>query len=202
MYEQFRQKFKDFGVISTQEIEKVYPYFDLKNLVNWQKKGYLVKLRNKFYFFKDTHIEESFLYFIANKIYGPSYISMESALDYYGVIPEGVYNIQSITTRRTNKFKNTLGNFVFQTIKKDLFFGYQLVKKGNVTFKIALLEKVVLDFLYLRHDIEDIQSFESLRWNKEILKRLDEAVLQNYLELYDSPKMNIKVRNLKKYMYA
>jgi len=49
MYEQFRQNFRHFVVISLQEIRKVFPDFDTKNLVNWQKKGYIIRLQNKFY---------------------------------------------------------------------------------------------------------------------------------------------------------
>jgi predicted transcriptional regulator of viral defense system len=169
MYEKFRQAFGTFVVISLKEIFKVFPDFDTKNLVNWQKKGYVIRLRNQYYMLSESKIDEDCLFYVSNKIYSPSYVSMESALDFYGVIPEGVYSIQGVSTRKTNTFSSKLGLFNYQSIRKELYFGYQLVKQGSATFRIASLEKGVLDFLYLRSDIDDYDSFEALRWNKDVL---------------------------------
>jgi predicted transcriptional regulator of viral defense system len=94
---------------------------------------------------------------------------MESALNYHGIIPEGVYSVQSVSTRKTNKFTSKVGVFNYQTIKKELYFGYQLVTLELNTYRMASLEKAVLDFLYLRSDINDYESLEALRWNKEAL---------------------------------
>src|SRR3989338_6477780 len=58
--------------------------------------GLFVKLRNNFYMLKDSNPSH---YFIANKLYQPSYISLESALSYYGIIPETVYCITSVTAK-------------------------------------------------------------------------------------------------------
>ncbi|MBK8053139.1 MAG: hypothetical protein IPK35_07690 [Saprospiraceae bacterium] len=202
MYENFRNNFKQFVVITPQEISKVYPFFNAKNLVNWQKKGYLIKLRNNYYLLSETMIDEYKLYFIANKMYSPSYVSMESALNYHGIIPEGVYRIQSVSTRKTNLFDTKVGIFNYQTIKKELFFGYCLVDHETTTFKIASIEKAVLDFLYLRTDIRDYYSIKALRWNKDVLKGMDKILLQEYLNLFCSPVLNHRINLLKKYLDA
>jgi predicted transcriptional regulator of viral defense system len=200
MYENFRRNFENFIVISSKEIEKVYPHFDAKNLINWQKKDYLIKLRNKYYLLAENKITEEKLYNIANKIYYPSYVSMESALNYHNIIPEGVYSIQSVTTRKTNSFTTKVGIFNYQTIKKELYFGYLLIKNNN--FRMASKEKAILDFLYLRTDISDYESFEALRWNKDILKNLNNTLLSDYLNLYNSPTLNQKIKFLQQYTNA
>ena len=202
MYQRFRQNLIELPVITLTEISKSFPDFDTKNLVNWQKKGYLIKLRNGYYLFSETATDEYRLFQIANKLYDPSYVSMESALNYYGIIPEAVYSIQSISTRKTTAFSNKLGTFNYRTIKKALYFGYHLVIHEATTFRMASREKAILDFLYLRPDISHYLSFEALRWNREELLLIDESKLQKYSELYDSPTLNKKLEFLKTYLHA
>ena len=202
MYQQFRHSLSEFPVISLPDIHKAFPDFDTKNLVNWQKKGYLTKLRNGFYLFSEARVDEYRLFQIANKLYNPSYVSMESALNYYGIIPEAVYSIESVSTRKTNAFTTTLGTFHYRTIKKQRYFGYHLVPQGATTFRMASREKAVLDFLYLRPDIGDYPAFEALRWNREELQHINADKLRDYLSLYDSPTLNKKIQFLNTYLHA
>src|SRR5690606_22192554 len=58
---------------------------------------------------------------IANHLYGPSYISLESALSYYGLIPERVYNVRSVTAKRARKYSTPLGAFEYRTVPADYF---------------------------------------------------------------------------------
>jgi predicted transcriptional regulator of viral defense system len=202
MFNLFRQKFKPTEVISVNEIRKVFPNFDTKNLVNWQKKGYITKIKNLYYIYSDEVIDELKLFYISNKIYNPSYVSMESALSYYGIIPEGVYSIQSITTLKTNSFNTKIGSFNYQNVKKQLFFGYKLVKNENNLFRIARIEKAIIDFLYLSPYIKDYVSFESLRWNKQMLLKVDSKIMESYLETVNSHTLNKKINFLKEYINA
>jgi predicted transcriptional regulator of viral defense system len=202
MFQQFRQQFNEFPIITLRDIQKSFPGFDSKNLINWQKKGFLIKLRNGYYLLTESKIDEFRLYQIANKLYEPSYISLESALNFYGIIPEGVYQIQSVSTLKTEKFATGVGTFNYRTIKKELYFGYSLVTKNNCTFRMATGEKAVLDFLYLRSDIDNYLSFESLRWNRTELQQINENILRDYLGLYNSPKLNKKIEFLKAYLNA
>lgn len=202
MYIRFQQIMAFFPVFSTSDIEKAFPIFDKKALVYWQKKHYLTKIRNGYYFFNSTQIEESFLFFTANKIYNPSYISFECALSFYGIIPEGVFMMTSATSLKTAIFNTPNGKFQYKKIKSNLFFGYKIINLDKYSFKIAELEKVILDMLYLNESLDSIESFESLRWNKEELKKINFEKLSNYQLLFYSNALNKRVNHLMKYIYA
>ena len=81
---------------------------------------------------------------IANFLYQPSYISLETALSFYGILAQFVYSITSITTQKTQKFIVSDKEYTYSQIKKDFYWGY--VKKDN--FLIASPEKALLDALY------------------------------------------------------
>ena len=86
---------------------------------------------------------------IANKLYQPSYISFETALSYYNIIPETVYVVTSVTTKRTKELSVQNSVFKYYKIKKNLFFGYQPQKVKGKTILIAEKEKALLDYVYL-----------------------------------------------------
>lgn len=86
---------------------------------------------------------------IANYLWRPSYISFETALSYHGIIPETVYAITSATTGPTKEFDVESQLYKFYQIKRNLFFGYELVRIGSSTVLIADREKALLDYLYL-----------------------------------------------------
>src|SRR3989338_6658324 len=102
---EFKQNLKDFITFNLQDIRKIEPGFDLRRLSEWQRKGYIQKLRRGYYIFSDIALNEEKLFLVANRLYGPSYVSLEMALSFYGLIPEGVYALTSITTRKTEHFK-------------------------------------------------------------------------------------------------
>lgn len=164
-YRQFYDEMNAFPVFSIREIEKHFPDFDSRRLVEWQEKGYIQKLRNRFYFFTGNTVNERYLFFAANELYSPSYVSLESALSWYGFIPEGVFQVTSCSSRKTQSFETPLGSFDYRHIKPALFFGYQLEEWNNHHFAIAEPEKTVIDYLYLHHEIGEPDDFESLRWN-------------------------------------
>jgi len=109
------------------------------------KSGLFLKLRNGFYMLKDSNPS---LFFIANKLYEPSYISLNAALSHYNIIPEVVYAATSITTKAFREFNTPKGDFIYQRIKKEAFTGYslKLIDKDNVL--IAEPEKALADYLY------------------------------------------------------
>lgn len=83
---------------------------------------------------------------VANFIYAPSYVSLESALSYYGIVDQVPYQITSITPRKTKEFEVGAKTFAYAHIKQELFCGY---KKEENRFLIAEPKKAVFDFLYL-----------------------------------------------------
>ena len=87
-YLDLKTQLKDFLVFSIKDIEKVDLSFHKQRLSEWQKKSYVKKIRQGFYIFADLEINEKTLFTIANRIYEPSYISLEMALSIYGLIPK------------------------------------------------------------------------------------------------------------------
>ncbi|NUO01140.1 MAG: hypothetical protein HUU01_11055 [Saprospiraceae bacterium] len=200
-FQEFRNTFHSQKVFSTGDIAKEWPDFNYVNLVNWQDKGYLLKLRNTWYAFPDTLKSKSDLFLLANRIHKPSYISLETALRYYNFIPESVFSIISITTAKPAEWQTLVGHFVYRSVQPRLFFGYQPVEKQHLTFNMADPEKTLLDLLYFNPNLTDIPDFEGLRLNREeITRRLDLAKLTNYLMHIDSPALKKRWQALKKFL--
>jgi len=199
---QFQKRLSLFRVFSTKDIEMLMPDFNKMNLVNWQKKNYILKLRNGLYRFSGLTQDELELFFIANKIYRPSYVSLDTALSYYGLIPEGVFSIQSITTLKTNTFTNSTGSFRYHNIKENVFIGYQLLPGTQSVIRIASPEKAILDWFYLRMDIQSVEDIESARLNVSLLNEMvDFEKLENLGLLFQSKKIMRKIRMLKEFIY-
>ncbi|MCF6241604.1 MAG: hypothetical protein L3J74_09695 [Bacteroidales bacterium] len=199
----FKSRFDKYPVFSNQEINKQFPNFNKMNLYHWQQKKYILKLRNNWYTFKHQKSDEYFLFYVANKIYNPSYISLESALTYYGLIPEASFSITSVSTLKTMIFSNNLANFYYASIKKEYFFAYRLIKHNQQVIKIADKEKAILDFLYLRKNIKTKEDIESLRLNKVLINEsLNFQKMFNYLEIFKSKTLDKKIHLLKKIVDA
>ena len=84
---------------------------------------------------------------------------MQYALSYYGLIPEAVYGIISVTTKKTRTFKSEFGVFTYKSIKNDLFTGYEMKKFNGKEYNFATPEKALFDLLYYL-DIVDIEELE------------------------------------------
>ena len=192
---------KDFVVFSIQDIEKADPSFHKQRLSEWQKKGYIKKIRQGFYIFSDTEINEQILFLIANAINQPSYISLEMAFSLYGLIPEAVYAITSVTSQKTNNFKTSLGNFTYTHIKPALLFGYELREFNAHRYMVAEIEKAVLDYLYVHHDIKARKDFEGLRFNAtEFKARADMNRFKRYELAFDNKALSTRVNEFLNYI--
>lgn len=86
---------------------------------------------------------------IANKIYQPSYISFETALSYYNIIPEVVYTLTSATTKGTKDLEVQDTHYKYFKLKKELFFGYKPIVIQQKMVLMADKEKALLDYIYL-----------------------------------------------------
>jgi len=86
---------------------------------------------------------------IANHLYGPSYVSLETALSFYGIIPERTETMRSITFKRSKKFKTSLGLFEYQSIPSKIYpIGFrQEFVQDNYAYLIATPEKALCDLL-------------------------------------------------------
>ena len=202
MYIEFKNQFDKRPLISLVEIQKAFPKLDKRRLTEWNKKGYVENVKRGFYRFTDKPMNQGTVYFIANKIYNPSYISLESALTYYQIIPEAVFSVTSISSLNTTKLNSSVGNLTYNHLKENLFFGYELIELNGLTIAFASPEKAILDYLYLHSNLISIEDFEGLRWNKEVLKTVDFQRFYDYLQLFNSKRVSRRFQLLLKYIHA
>ncbi|HUX84013.1 MAG TPA: hypothetical protein VMV20_02185 [Chitinophagaceae bacterium] len=188
-------------LISLIDIKMVFPDFDTKRLVEWQKRGLIRKLINKWYLFSEVQVTGHLLFRIANCLHRPSYISLESALSYYSLIPEAVFAPQSVSTRRTISYFTDLGQFNYKTIRPAFYFGYEVLVLEGFPVLIAGMEKALLDYLYLNPGVRSMDDLLALRWNRiELESRLDVEKLDRFTGLMDSPALKRRVNLLKKFI--
>ncbi len=191
-YPRFRNTLSRFPVFSLSDIRMIAPSFDRRRLSEWQEKDYIRKIIKGFYYFADHELDEARLLHIANKIYRPSYISFETALSRYHLIPESVYAVTSASTRRTYEFDTPISRCPYRTIHRRLYFGYR-IEPGSVN--MAFMEKALLDHFYLNSSLRTEDDFISLRINREALfEQLDEDRLQHYLERFARRALKSRIR--------
>lgn len=156
----------------------------------WVKKGYLVHLKNGIYAFR-REMEKVRGEDVAFLLCQPSYLSLESALAWYGFIPEIVYAYTSVTARVTRTFENTWGRFIYRHVKSDLYWGYVEMKTEQGPYLLAEPEKALLDYFYLNlARINTEVDFDSIRLNEEEMgKTLDKDKFMKYLKVFGVKKM-------------
>lgn len=133
-------------------------------------------------------------YLLAESIYGPSYLSFEFALSYYGLIPETVYTFTSATFEKKKKKKYTtpMGTFTYRDIPSRAYpYGVKVVREGEYFYKIATAEKAICDQLYKTKAIANYKElqdllFADLRIDKEELKKLNVEDIALLSEKYGS----------------
>ena len=173
--------------------------FDRNNLTRWCHKGLLVKLRNGHYAFPKYRQVPGFARYVAGQIYSPSYISLHSALSFYGIIPEEVVQLTSVSTLKTATFKNEFGTFQYQNVKESLFFGYEIkpLADGRGVL-MATPEKAILDLLYLNSYYMTEQDMEELRLDEDYLQNdLDSERLFDYASRFASKSLDRRLTLLK-----
>ena len=164
----------------------------------WVKDGRIIRLHKGIYALAEPYrkvIPEPFC--IANSLKSASYVSLHSALSWYGMIPEFVPAVTSITTGRPQTIETPLGRFEFRHVSKKYFWGYQQVelKFGQTAF-IACPEKALLDLIYLTGGGNDIEFIEELRLQN--FEQINRAVLREFVERLQSPKLNRALDNIER----
>lgn len=201
-YIEVKQELKDFITISGRDILKHDPDFHIQRLSEWQDKGYLQKISKGYYIFSDLKINEQTLFIIANNIFDPSYVSLEMALSYYGLIPESVYEITSVTSRKSYKVLSSVGRFSYHHIKPELMFGYKLVSFGDHCFKMAEVEKAILDYFHMNSRLANEGEFEELRINQELfLEKVDLEKMNRYLAEFKNKSLEKRISKFMKFIY-
>ena len=203
-FRDFETRMQFLPAFNLNDVRKFDPGFHREQLSDWLGREYIKPLAGGYYLLADIQVDESTLFMLANKIYEPSYVSLESALAYYQVIPEAVLGVTSVSSRKTKQFDIEWGRLSYRSIKPCLMFGYQVVEKDKkIKYKIASLEKAVLDYLYRNSDIESSEDFEGLRWNKERLRILENNTLfGKYLNIFNNQALERKVETMMEYIHA
>lgn len=169
-YLEFKRSFVDKVCFSTHQIQTLYPGFVNNNLTRWVKKGLLVKLRNGYYAFPEYLSVPGSPFYIANRIYRPSYVSLQSALAFYGFIPEAISQVTCVSSLKTAGFDNRFGTFSYKSVLPALMFGY--VQKSFNKFMSALVaqpEKALLDLLYLYSFYNSADEIQNLRLDEDLM---------------------------------
>jgi len=192
----------DYALLSSIFSDYKYPRNKIANL---EIEGKLIRLKRSLYVVSpDVSGKLLSTELIANHIYGPSYTSMESALRYYGLIPESVRMVRSMTTKRSRNFENSISRFDYINCSEEYYpIGINQKIGDDYSFLIASPEKALCDLiaytpkvrprfinamlLYLEEDIRlDMETFYKLDVNifrqcVEVSKKKNE--LNNLIKL-------------------
>ncbi|MFH0758112.1 MAG: hypothetical protein V2B15_12565 [Bacteroidota bacterium] len=197
----FIERMKPVGVFSRSDIEVIYPELDPRRLYEWQLKGYILKLRNSWYCLPDFLKEPYSTWIIANMVHAPSYISLESALSFYGILPEGVHMCTSVCTSRTLRISMAGHAYEFARLREKHYSGYRLEDTGTFgrRLRIANPEKAVADFFYLRTSYNTEDEIRALRFDESSLDGgLNSDRLYSYTELYGTAALENRINTLLK----
>lgn len=197
-YLDFKQKMFELSCFNINQVYAWQPHFDRNNLTRWLKKGMLVRLKQGYYTFPEYKKRPGFSYYFANRIYKPSYISLHTALSFYGIIPEAVIHITSVTSLKTAIFKNDFGEYSYKTVKNDLMFGYDLKQQpDDRTLKFAKPEKALLDLIYLYPFYNTVQEMLALRLDEDFLHSdLDMNKMENFTTRFKNKAFEKRVKQL------
>jgi len=196
-YLEFRKEFFEIGCFSTHQVYAWRPDFDKNNLTRWTKQRLLVKLRQSYYAFPEYLSQRDFSLYISNRIYKPSYISLHTALAFYGIIPEAVVQITAVSSLKTAEFNNEFGTYTYKKMRDYLIFGYDLLPLGDRTIQFATPEKALLDLLYLYPFYNTPEEMAELRLDEDYMQEeLNMERLAEYTERFDSKALDRRVKTM------
>ena len=180
--------------ISTSIIESLYPTLKSadKKVARLEKNGHIIRLKRGLYVVNPEHTGQPLsIELIANHLYTPSYISMSSALRYYGLIPEAVYVNQSMTIKHARRFQTPLGIYDYKYISREAFsVGVKSESKREYAFLIASPEKALCDLIAnsskvnLR-SINDVKIYleQDIRIDMDGFYSFDSNIFEKYIKV-------------------
>ena len=191
-------------LFALEDVKNLFPKEKVKTIKNnisrWLSKGYFVRLKRDLYEFVQLGVESKIpdLY-VANRLYEPAYVSLETALSVYSVIPDIAAGVTSVTARPTRTFKDKYGAFFYRSCKKKAFTGYGLITYEGFKVCIADKEKALVDFLYYSSRLSHSLDFNEERLNKKILKNIDWKKAYHYAKLFNDRTLKL-VKECKEYV--
>lgn len=180
--------------------EKQYPVFSMEDvgfffpkekkdtlkqsLSRWKKNGFIASLRKGLYelVYPEPRVLSDM--YLANRIYSPSYVSLETALSHYSLIPEVSMTVLSITSKPTRRFKNHHGLFMYSSVQPKAFCGYTIENHGGTEILIAEPEKALADLLYFQKLRARKLDLSGLRLDLKKIALLNQKKLAHYGRLY------------------
>lgn len=188
----------DLACFNINQVYAWQPDFNRNNLLHWTNRGFIIRLRQGYYTFPEYKDKTDYPLYFANRIYRPSYISLHTALSFYGIIPEAVVQITSVTSHKTASFSNAFGEYSYHTIKEQLMFGYELKPMSDGrTLSFASPEKALLDLLYLYTFYDSAEELEELRLDESYLNEdLNRKLLREYTSRFENKALEQRVMRL------
>lgn len=183
---------KTYGML----LHEYAQYLDIDNKIRGLvKSGDLIRLTKGIYETdKNTpgHV-------LAGSIYGPSYLSFDYALSYYGLIPEAVYTYTSATFQKgkSKQYTNYFGNYTYRDVPSLVFpFEVKIIKDGEYIFKIAGPEKALCDKLYTLSPVANKKElinllFHDLRIDEQEFNKLNKDIFKELCDLYKSTNLKL-----------
>jgi hypothetical protein len=203
-FREFHDMMLSFVIFSYEDIKGVFGSIDRRRIHEWAQKGYIHQIIKGYYLFREFRDIENLGFLISNKIYEPSYLSMEFVLSSEGVIPEAVYTFTAVGTRKTSSFSTPFGDYYYHSIKNNLFSGYELKKleinlNGRVLerfVRVACLEKAFFDFFYFRRRYVSDNDIPGFRFDPVVLSRINKNRLYDFISLSGNRKIEITIMKI------
>jgi len=162
-------------------------------LSRWVKAGKIYQLRRGLYSIAPPYQRrQPHPFLVANHLQKASYVSLQSALSFYGLIPEVVNITTSVSTGRPERLDTPLGTFEFRHLKTELLFGYRMIELGEQSALIATPEKALLDLIYLQPGGDSPAYLKELRLQNT--EKLDKDLLRKQSEKFNTPKLQNAVK--------
>ena len=138
-------------LFTTAQAMRVVPEIEQKHLniqlSRWIQSGQIARVKRGLYVVAEEQVDELV---IANTICPSSYVSMETALNLAGIMPDITAEITSIVTGKPRKYQTGYGVFSYSKVQKDLFFGFNVHVVGKSSYRLAIPEKALIDLIYVR----------------------------------------------------
>ena len=168
---------------------EVNPNYLRLQLSRWVKSGRIVQLRRGLYALAPPYQKtKPHPFVVANRMVGASYVSCQSALSFYDLIPENLSRVISITGKRPGHWDTPLGAYHFRHIKPEYLRGYQMTDLGaGQQALVATPEKALLDLIYLQPNGDEPAFLAELRLQN--LSLLDLERLHNLADIFSTPKL-------------
>jgi len=163
-----------------------------QQLSRWVKSGRIYQLRRGLYALAPPYQKVNpHPFLIANRLQRASYVSRQTALAFYGMIPDTAQATLSVTSGRPERLETRLGVFEFRRVKPELLAGYRMIGLGQSQPKqqalVATPEKALLDLIYLQPKGDSAEYLGELRLQN--LERLDLDELRRQAETFNTPKL-------------